>query len=99
MERAERLLNLVALLLEAQEPVSWAEVREHFPEEYGGNKDAAERKFERDKAELLDVGIPLRYLQGHGEDEQKSGYVVDRESYYLPELSLTPEEWAVLYAA
>src|SRR5712692_6030606 len=98
MERTERLLDLVALLLDAREPVTWAELRQAFPADYGSSSDeAAERKFERDKAELLELGIPVTYVQG--DDERKDGYVVDREAYYLPPVGLTPEELAVLYAA
>src|SRR5215467_12744368 len=98
MERTERLLDLVALLLDAREPITWAELREAFPEDYGASSDeAAERKFERDKAELLELGIPIAYVQG--DDDRKDGYVVDREAYYLPEVGLTPQELAVLYAA
>lgn len=98
MDRTERLLDLVALLLDSREPVSWAEIREHFPDDYGkGSDEATERKFERDKAELLELGIPITWVQG--DDERKDGYVVDREAYYLPEVGLTPDELAVLYAA
>jgi proteasome accessory factor B len=98
MERTERLLDLLALLLDAREPIPWAELREAFPEDYGNCSDeAAERKFERDKAELLELGIPVAYVQG--DDERKDGYVVEREAYYLPEVGLTPEELAVVYAA
>lgn len=97
MERTERLLDLVALLLDAATPLSWADVRAAFPEDYGGSDDAAERKFERDKAELLELGIPLTYLPAT--DEAPEGYVVDRSAYYLPEVGLTAEELAVLYAA
>jgi proteasome accessory factor B len=98
MDRTERLLDLVALLLDSREPISWAELREAFPEDYGsGSDEAAERKFERDKAELLELGIPIRYIQG--DDDRKDGYMVEPESYYLPEVGLTPEELAVLYAA
>ncbi len=98
MDRTERLLDLVALLLDAREPITWAELREHFPEDYGkGSDEAAERKFERDKAELLELGIPLSWVQG--DDERGDGYVVDREIYYLPQIDLAPDELAVLYAA
>ncbi len=98
MDRTERLLDLVALLLDAREPISWAELREHFPADYGGiSDDAAERKFERDKAELLELGLPLTYIQG--DDDRKDGYLVDRSAYYLPEVDLSKEELAVLYAA
>jgi proteasome accessory factor B len=98
MDRTERLLDLVALLLDAREPISWAELREHFPADYGGiSDDAAERKFERDKAELLELGLPLTYIQG--DDDRKDGYIVDRGAYYLPQVDLSKEELAVLYAA
>src|SRR5688500_2664005 len=98
MDRTERLLDLVALLLDAREPISWAELREQFKDDYGrGSDEAAERKFERDKAELLELGIPIRWIQG--DDEQRDGYVVERGSYYLPEVGLSPDELAVLYAA
>lgn len=98
MDRAERLLDLLALLLDATEPMTWAELRDAFPEDYGSASDeAAERKFERDKAELLELGIPITYIQG--DDEQKDGYVIKRDEYYLPDAGLTKEELAVLYAA
>ncbi len=98
MQRTERLLDLVAYLLDAKEPISWQQLREAFPEDYGrGAAAAAERKFERDKADLADIGIPLTYLPG--DDDDKAGYVLDRSVYYLPEIPLTPEEMAVLYAA
>ncbi len=97
MERTERLLDLVALLLDAAKPLSWAEVRATFPDDYGGSADAADRKFERDKAELLELGIPLTYVQATDEDPE--GYLVDRDAYYLPEVGLTPDELAMLYAA
>ncbi len=98
MDRTERLLDLVALLLDSREPISWAELREAFPHDYGsGTDEATERKFERDKAELLELGIPLVYVQG--DDDRKDGYVVEKEAYYLPEVGLAPAELAVLYAA
>src|SRR6476620_10597699 len=99
MDRTERLLDLVALLLDANDPITWAELRDSFPEDYGRSvtDDAAERKFERDKAELLELGIPITYVQG--DDERRDGYVIDRDAYYLPDAGLTKEELAVLYAA
>jgi len=98
LDRAERLLDLLALLLDATEPMTWAELRDAFPEDYGSASDeAAERKFERDKAELLELGIPITYVQG--DDERKDGYVIERDAYYLPDAGLSKEELAVLYAA
>lgn len=97
MEKTERLLDLVAMLLDATAPVPWANIRAAFPDDYGGTDEASERKFERDKAELLELGIPLLWQAGDAEGAQ--GYVIDRDAYYLPEVGLSPEELAVLYAA
>lgn len=98
MERTERILDLVALFLDAQEPIPLSRLREMFPEDYGqGTPESAERKFERDKAELLELGIPITFLQAH--EDVPDGYVVDRSQYYLPDAGLSPEEVAVLYAA
>ena len=100
MERTERLLDLVALLLDARQPVSWRQIRAAFPDDYGEglSEDAADRKFERDKSELLELGIPLAFTQSTEDDEQ-AGYVVEKSAYYLPEVGLKPDELAVLYAA
>ena len=54
MQKDQRLLDLAALLLKAAEPVSWREIQEQFPDDYGGSGEAAIRKFERDKADLLE---------------------------------------------
>lgn len=59
--------------------------------------EAFERKFERDKAALVDLGIPLRFV--HGDEGTEDGYVVDREETYLPALELDAEELATLYIA
>ncbi|MBE2254492.1 MAG: WYL domain-containing protein [Myxococcus sp.] len=98
MERTERLLDLVALLLDSKRPISWTELREAFKDDYGsGSLEACERKFERDKAELLELGIPLTWVKAG--DDTPEGYVVERDAYYLPEVGLTADELAVLYAA
>ncbi len=102
MERTERLLDLVALLLDARQPVPWRQIRAAFPDDYGEkySDDAADRKFERDKSELLELGIPLVFVQAKDKDEDEpSGYVVEKSAYYLPEVGLKPDELAVLYAA
>lgn len=98
MNRTERLLDLIAYLINAPQPVSFAEVQESFPDAYEGSEDAAIRKFERDKATLLELGIPLRWVEGDDIDGA-SGYVIDRDKFYLPEIDLTPEEMAVVYLA
>jgi len=98
MDKTERLLDLIALFLDAREPLSFGDLREAFPEEYGkGGLESAERKFERDKAELADLGIALSYQAK--DDDGIEGYFLAKDDYYLPQIRFTPEEMAVLYAA
>jgi proteasome accessory factor B len=98
VERAERLLDLVALFLNARQAIAWSEIQEAFPDDYArGSPEANIRKFERDKADLAELGLTLTYVQG--EERDKDGYLLDRSSYYLPALTLGKDELAVLYAA
>ncbi len=98
MHKAQRLLDLAAFLLRAAEPVSWREIQEQFPGDYDGSSgEAAIRKFERDKAELLELGIPVRYLAG--DEDLPAGYLIDKDEFYLPDLKLSPEDLALLYLA
>lgn len=98
MDRTERLLSLIASLLDAREPVPAATIRSWFPEDYGAVSDEAfERKFERDKAVLVDLGVPLRFV--HGDDGCDDGYVVDEGELYLPEIDFDAEALATLYMA
>ncbi len=102
--RAERLLNLLTLLLNTRRPVSLREIREH--EEFSAyrTKDpkSGERAFERDKAALLEMGVPLKWMapeQLEDDEEGVGGYYIDRELYFLPELQLEPGELALLSIA
>jgi proteasome accessory factor B len=98
MQKAQRLLDLAAFLLRAAEPVAWREIQEQFPEDYGRSSgEAAIRKFERDKADLLELGIPIRYAAG--DEDLPAGYLIDRDEFYLPDLRLPPEDLALLYLA
>ena len=95
MNRTERLLDLITYLLNAQEPVSWQEIKNHFPEDYArGVEESNQRKFERDKAELIALGIPIDYQ--NGSETQKEGYVVKKERLFLPEIHFSPQESSLL---
>jgi proteasome accessory factor B len=93
----ERLLDLIILFLNSRRVIPFEELRESFDGEY--DDEAGRRKFERDKDELKQLGIPLRYLEPDPDDDDQGGYVVDRERMYLPELALDPDEMAVVYLA
>jgi proteasome accessory factor B len=99
VEPLERLLNLVALLLEARTPMTFEQIRETLPDAYGQqDKDSAKRMFERDKDTLRDYGVPLE-LVATDIWEVEQGYTIPKESYYLPEIAFTPEELAALFVA
>jgi proteasome accessory factor B len=97
MQKDQRLLDLAALLLKAAEPVSWREIQEQFADDYAGRGEAAIRKFERDKADLLELGIPVRWVAG--DEDLPAGYLIDKDEFYLPDLKLAPEDLALLYLA
>ncbi len=98
MNRTERLLDLITYLLNAKEPVSWRKIKNHFPEDYAkGVEESNQRKFERDKAELISLGIPIDY-QG-GAEGQKEGYLIRKEKLFLPEIKFSPKEFSLLMLA
>ena len=94
--RVERVLNLLALLLDTRVPLTRDEiVREvaGYPEQLS----AYRRAFERDKETLRAMGVPLA-TEPVG-DGSESGYRVHPDDYYLPDLGLTAEETAALRVA
>lgn len=96
--RTKRLLDLVVLLLDARRPISLAELREQFGEYRTAKPEAGARAFERDKATLLEMGVPLRFVTQEEDSETpaEGGYLIDRQRYRLPEINLTADEVAVL---
>ncbi len=103
--RTERLLNLLALLLNARRPISLRDMREmeEFAAYCTEDPKSGERAFERDKAELVELGVPLRWVPPEQDEENETdglgGYVIDRDRYYLTELEQPPAEVALLSIA
>jgi len=90
VNRTERLLDLITYLLNARDPVSWQEIKNHFPQDYSkGVEESNQRKFERDKAELISLGIPIDYHSG-------AGYSIEKERLFLPEVRFSPQESSLL---
>lgn len=103
--RTERLLNLLTLLLNARRPISLREIRDldEFAAYRAADPKSGERAFERDKAVLVELGVPVTWVppeldNGH-EGEGSGGYLIDRERYFLPELDLEPSDVALLSIA
>jgi proteasome accessory factor B len=94
--RSERVLNLLALLLDRSQPITRLEILTQIGG-YAGDSDAGRRAFERDKEMLRNMGVPLRVVQARDSDEP--GYTVDPDEYYLPDLGLSDAETAALRVA
>lgn len=99
MDRLERLVNLVAALLDAQRPLSRDELRRRVGG-YTGEAEAFRRTFERDKDVLRQMGMPLvtEPLDPERPDDQV-GYRIPRERYELADPGLDADELAALRLA
>ncbi|MFY9587486.1 MAG: WYL domain-containing protein, partial [Actinomycetota bacterium] len=95
--KTERLINLIALLLETRRPLTTDEIRAKIPG-YGDSDVAFKRMFERDKEELREIGLPLE-LVATDAWEAEEGYLIRKERAMLPELDLSPDERTALWLA
>ncbi len=99
MQRLERLVNLVAALLDARQPLSREELRVRVGG-YSDDDDSFRRNFERDKELLRQMGMPL--VLEPLEDrvaEGATGYRIPRDRYQLPDPGLAEDELAALHLA
>ena len=98
MHRLERLINLVAALLEAERPLTIDELRFRLPG-YAESDPAFRRAFERDKEALRELGVPLVTEPLDPLHPDVLGYRVPKEAYYLRDPGLEPDELAALHLA
>jgi predicted DNA-binding transcriptional regulator YafY len=96
-DRLERLTNLVAVLLETRRPLTLEEIVERVPG-YPTERESYRRQFERDKATLREIGVPIA-LEALYAFDQETGYRIHREDYELPPLDLTDDERVALHLA
>lgn len=99
-DRLERLLNLTAALLNANRPLTSANIAEQVP----GFPDFADkttfrRAFERDKESLREMGIPILTVEVPGSEPPEQGYVIRRDDYALRDPGLEPDELAAVHLA
>ena len=98
--RTERLVNLVICLLSTRRFLTAAQIAatvpgyEHDPED-PKDHEAFQRKFERDKAELRDLGVPLEIGTASVFDNEP-GYRIAHREYALPDILLEPDEAAAV---
>lgn len=98
--RTERLVNLVICLLSTRRFLTAAQIAatvpgyEHDPSD-PKDHEAFQRKFERDKAELRELGVPLETGTASVFDTE-SGYRIAHREYALPDIHLEPDEAAAV---
>jgi proteasome accessory factor B len=97
--QAERMLNLLALLVARNRPLTLKQIRYELGDHYPPNDSAARAAFERDKAELRKLGIPVDLVTLGGAEAGEGAYSIDRRSFELSDLGLTPEERDALQMA
>jgi proteasome accessory factor B len=98
--RAERLVNLVICLLSTRQFLTAERIRDAVPGYEGadGSKntdEAFKRMFERDKAELRELGIPLETGRNSTFDTE-DGYRIRRGDYELPPVEFDAAEAAAV---
>jgi len=99
MHQLERVTNVLALLLSTRRHLTFDEIRNELKGQYPDNIVAARAAFERDKAVLRDEGIPIDSEILGGDKAGTTGYRIQRSSYELGDLGLTPQETQALRAA
>ncbi len=98
--RTERLVNLVICLLSTRRFLTAAQIAatvpgyEHDPDDVRDH-EAFQRKFERDKAELRELGVPLETGTASVFDTEP-GYRIAHREYALPDIPLEPDEAAAV---
>lgn len=99
ISKTERLFNLMVYLLESPRPATLEEICSCV-EGYGEDADSAalKRKFERDKNELRELGVPIEYADIDVWGSEK-GYAISKDKYFLPEIHFSPDESMALSIA
>ena len=95
----ERATNLLALLLEARVPQTFEQITDALRSQYPDGPSALRGAFERDKALLREVGVPIEQEVLSGTEAGQTGYRIDRGRYELTDLELAADERHALQLA
>lgn len=98
MDRLERLVNLVAALLDTPYPLTREQIHQRI-EGYSDDPDNFRRNFERDKELLRQMGLPLTTMPVDPSRPDEVGYRIRREEYELPDPALDEDQLAALRLA
>lgn len=98
IDRLERLVNLVIALRETRRPMTADEIHERVAGYDQDTHEAFRRAFERDKADLRALGVPVATAPVDRWDDTP-GYRIDPRSYDLPSVALSGPELTALALA
>src|SRR6056297_2271714 len=99
-DRVERLTNLLAVLLETRVPLSLTDLAQALDGQYPESEKARRQAFERDKAALRDIGVPIETEVRVGDEfAGQTLYRIERSAYELDDLALDPDEMRALQIA
>jgi proteasome accessory factor B len=94
--KTERLMNLIFALLVSRQYLTKEQIRESIADYRDSTPQAFDRKFERDKEELRELGITVEMGSTDKYFNDEPGYRIRRDEAELPDLELTREEGAVI---
>lgn len=94
--KTERLMNLIFALLVSRQYLTKEQIREAIADYRESTPQAFDRKFERDKEELRELGITVEMGSIDKYFNDEPGYRIRRDEAELPDLELTREEAAVI---
>jgi proteasome accessory factor B len=96
--KAERLLNLLALFLGSRAPVPFSGIAGRVAGyDDGAASDALEKRFDRDRGDLRELGVAVEY--GQPLAEMPPGYFVRKDAVFQRKVTITTEEAVLLSAA
>lgn len=95
----ERVTNLLTLLLETRVPLTLKQIANELAGMYPDKPVALRGAFERDKALLRDIGVPIETEVLGGDQAGETAYRIDRDRYELRGLQLDDDERHALQMA
>jgi proteasome accessory factor B len=96
VNKSERLLNLLILLLVQRHYISKERIRATVEAYRDSSDEAFERMFERDKDELRALGVPIELGSVDPLFDDEPGYRIRPDEFALPGIELTADEAAVV---
>lgn len=100
-ETAQRILNLFFVLNTSAQPLTTDQIVSDSDLGYGsGNVASDKKKFQRDRAKLLEHGIIVREVKSRGASEtEESAWTIDRERTFAAGGLITPDDADLLEGA